>query len=222
MTARLVDVNLEFARLSGCLIYGTSVWDLRLNDATEQSDLVITPSGVSTITADSLEVGQFIYLLLNNEKVRDVIDTVTSRVVLILGSFARERKVVLDELRHQLRHKNLAPVLFDFEKPKSKDVTGTVETLARMARFIVADLTDPSSVPHELATIVPLLRTTPIVPIRLKGGQGYSMFDDYQEAYNRWVLPVHEYDDVPSLLASLDSEIIQPALERLAVLRPYE
>ena len=47
------------------------------------------------------------------------------------------------------------PSLFDFEKPDSKDLTGTVQTLANMARFIIADLTDPSCIPHELAMVVP-------------------------------------------------------------------
>jgi hypothetical protein len=34
-----------------------------------------------------------------------------------------------------------------------------VSTLAHLARFIIADLTDPSSIPYELATVVP---TTPV------------------------------------------------------------
>jgi len=36
------------------------------------------------ITIDNIEVAQFIYLLLHNEKIRDVIDTITSKAVLIL------------------------------------------------------------------------------------------------------------------------------------------
>ena len=44
---------------------------------------------------DDLEIAQFIYLLLNNQKIRHVIDTITSKIVLILGRFTPERKAVL-------------------------------------------------------------------------------------------------------------------------------
>lgn len=54
------------------------------------------------ITVDNLEVAQFIYLLLNNEKIRQVIDTITSKVVLILGRFTDERKSVIDAIREEL------------------------------------------------------------------------------------------------------------------------
>jgi hypothetical protein len=99
--------------------------------------------------------------------------------------------------------------LFDFDKPASKDITGTVETLARMARFIIADLTDPSSIPHELGTIVPFLRTTPVLPIRMVGSKGYSMFEDLRSSYN-WVLDIHEYADSDSLISTLP-KVIAPA-----------
>ena len=48
----------------------------------------------------------------------------------------------------QLRQHDYLPVLFDFDKPASKDLTGTVQTLANMARFIITIFTDPSSVPR--------------------------------------------------------------------------
>ena len=184
---------------------------MALDGETRQNELRITPFDQTSITVDNLEVAQFIYLLLRNEKIRQVIDTITSRVVLILGRFTEQRKAVLDAIRAELRRRNFTPILFDFIPPASKDVTGTVETLARMARFIIADLTDPSSIPHELATIVPLLRTTPILPLRLKGSTGYSMFNDLQCSYT-WVLNTHEYDDGPSLISELP-EVIVPADE---------
>jgi hypothetical protein len=109
---------------------------------------------------------------------------------------------------------NFTPILFDFDKPASKDLTGTVETLARMARFIVADITDPSCIPHELATIVPFLRTTPIIPLKLAGSPEYTMLKDWQESY-KWVLETYEYYDIQALLKSLPA-VIAPA-EKMAI-----
>src|SRR5262249_53715738 len=61
--------------------------------------LVITRDDEPTVTVDNIEVAQFIYLMLHNQKIRDVIDTITSKAVLILGRFTDERKAVLDALR---------------------------------------------------------------------------------------------------------------------------
>ena len=150
--ANLVKTNLEGANLTACSVFGISAWNVRLEGAI-QTNLVITPKGESAIQVDNLEVAQFIYLLLKNKRIRDVIDTITSQVVLILGRFTPERKVVLDAIREELRKRDYLPILFDFEMTASKDLTGTISTLANMARFIIADLTDPSSVPHELAIL---------------------------------------------------------------------
>jgi hypothetical protein len=50
--------------------------------------------------------------MLNNQKVRDVIDAITSKVVLILGRFAADRRAVLDALREELRKRDYLPILF--------------------------------------------------------------------------------------------------------------
>jgi uncharacterized protein YjbI with pentapeptide repeats len=90
--AVLVQTNLQGAILSGCHVYGISAWGTKLSEGTRQQGLIITPSGEPEVTVDDLEVAQFVYLLLHNEKLRKVIDTVTSKVVLILGRFTPERK----------------------------------------------------------------------------------------------------------------------------------
>ena len=57
--------------------------------------MVITPGNEPTVTVDEIEVAQFIYFILNNQKIRNVIDTITSKVVLILGRFTDARKEML-------------------------------------------------------------------------------------------------------------------------------
>jgi uncharacterized protein YjbI with pentapeptide repeats len=76
MGAQLVETNLEDAVLTDCHIYGISAWNVKLNAGTKQQDLVITRWDEPTVVVDKIEVAQFVYLLLQNEKMRDVIDTV--------------------------------------------------------------------------------------------------------------------------------------------------
>jgi len=206
--ATLIETDLTGTDLTGCSIFGISAWELKLEGAT-QTDLIITRDGEPTITLDNLEVAQFIYLLLNNEKIRDVIDTITSKVVLILGRFTPERKAVLDAIRDELRKRNYLPVLFDFDKPTSRDFTETVRTLAHLARFIIADITETRSIPQELQAIVPGL-AVPVQPLLLEGSTGeYGMFQDLRK-YD-WVLEVHRYDSLEGLIASLGDRVIAPA-----------
>jgi Pentapeptide repeats (8 copies) len=214
--ATLIETVFERANLTFCRVYGVSVWDIRLEGAI-QSNLVVTHVDQSPIQVDNLEVAQFIYLLLNNQRIRHVIDTITSKVVLILGRFTPERKEVLDAIRNELRKRDYLPVLFDFQKPASKDLTGTVTTLANMAKFVIADLTDPSSVPHELATIAPGTMV-PIQTILLSGQKEYSMFLDLNRRYH-WVLKPHQYDSEETLLASLSDGVIAPAEAKVIELR---
>lgn len=172
-------------------------------------NLIITPSGEPTITVDNLEVAQFIYLLLHSDKVRHVIDTITSKVVLILGRFTPERKAVLDAIRNELRRRNYLPVLFDFEKPASRDITETVSTLAHMARFVIADITDARSVPQELEHIVPDLPSVPVQPLLQASADEYGMFEHFKNY--PWVLEIHRYNDLNDLLKSLGEKVIAPA-----------
>jgi uncharacterized protein YjbI with pentapeptide repeats len=209
--AILVGTNLTRANLTHCFVHGISCWDVELEGAI-QLNLDITPSRQPTITVDNLEIAQFIYLLLNNTKIRQVIDTISSKVVLILGRFTDERKQVLDAIRDEVRKRNYSPVLFDFEKPVNRDITETVSTLAHMARFVIADITDAKSVPQELKAIVPNLPSVPVQPLILNSQHEYGMFEHFTRF--PWVLPLYRYSDEASLLKSLKENVIDPAEQK--------
>jgi len=209
--ANLVETKLEGANISNCRIYGISAWDLKISQETKQFNLVITKSDEPVITVDNLEVAQFIYLLLNNEKIRHVIDTITSKVVLILGRFTEERKNVLDSIRDELRNRDYLPVVFDFDKPASRDLTETISTLAHMSRFIIADITDAKSIPQELQTIVPNLPSVPIQPLLLGSATEYGMFEHFRRY--PCVLEICRYHDPVELIQSIQTKVIAPAEE---------
>ena len=211
--ASFVNVQLWNADLSGSRVFGIGAWHLQTDNARQQ-DLIITPDEAPVIACDDLETAQFVYLLLHNEKLRQVIDTVGRKAVLLLGRFTAERKAVLDGLREALRRHGLVPMLFDFDKPGGRDLTETMSTLAHLARFVIADLTDPRSIPQELKAIVPSLPSVPVLPLLHVSQDAYAMFADLGGYAS--VLPPVRYRDLPHLLAMLGDEVIAPAERRIA------
>jgi len=214
--AILLETKIEKANLTGCRIYGVSAWDVVLDADTRQHDLVITPNDQPSIIVDDLEVGQFIYLWLNNEKIHHVIDTITSKVVLILG-ITVERKAVLAALRDGLRKRGRLPVVFDFSLPATQEKQERITTLARMARFVIVDLTDPTSIPEELSTIVGQLPSVAVQPILQEGCEPSGMHDLIIR-YS-WVLPIRRYTTEEALLARLEDLVITPAEAKVREIR---
>ena len=129
--------------------------------------------------------------------------------MLILGRFTDERKAVLDALREELRKRNYLPIMFDFAPSDARDITETVSLLARMARFVVADITDPKSIPMELVEIVPHLPSVPVQPLLLEGNTEYDMFEHLKRY--PWVLETYVYPSPERLIANLAERVIGPA-----------
>jgi hypothetical protein len=67
---------------------------------------------------------EFVYLLLQNEKTRDVINTITATAVLILGRFTSERKAILEAVREELRHRNYVPAYLTSTSPGARTSPG--------------------------------------------------------------------------------------------------
>ena len=207
-SASLIQCKLQGANLTGARVYGVSAWDLE-TDGLVQRDLVITRTKEeSSVTVDNLEVAQFVYLMLNNPKIRGIIDTIGNKGVLILGRFYKERKAILDAIRERLRDFDLVPMVFDWEKPTNRDLTETVLLLASMSKFVVADVTDAKSIPQELSHIVPQLPSVPIRPIILKGEREYAMFEHWTRYPT--MLDIYEYRDKDHLVDNIHDALLKP------------
>ena len=213
----MVKTNLVDATLTDCRIYGISAWDVKLSKGTKQRDLIITTRSEAEVTVDNIEVAQFVYLLLHNEKIRDVIDTVGKKGVLLLGRFTEGRIAVLDRLRDELRKRGYLPIVFNFDKPETKDFTETVRLLAGLSKFVIADITNPKSAPLELQATVPEIMV-PFRPIIEEGEKPFAMLQDLWSKHREWVFEPIYYSSVDALIASLDEKIIQPAEARFVEL----
>lgn len=226
VAACIAASKLQNALLVDCDVFGCSVWGVDLKGAKQSGLRIIQehPYVKERISVQNIEAAQFIHMLLgeipyapgieeHRIRIHEVFDAIASKLVLLLGNFEQDGDV-LSRISTAIKIRNYVPVIFDFDVPRTKDITGTVEILARLACFVVADLTNPSSVPHELATLVPYLRRTPVAPIRRVGARGYSMFSDFLTAYDKWVLPVIEYEDLEALIKDTLDKVIDAAQHR--------
>jgi hypothetical protein len=208
--ANMVETLVEGATFDGCRVYGTSIWGLR-GTPKSQVDLIFTPVTEPPITVDNLQVAQFVYLIRNNPEIRNVIDTIGKKGVLILGRFSQERKAVLDAIREKLRQMGYIPMVFDFERPTDRDFTETVLTLSGMCLFIIADITNPKSSPLELQATVPNYMV-PFATIIQTGEKPFSMFKDLWNKHEGWVLKPVSYESEADLLMNLH-KLVARALE---------
>jgi hypothetical protein len=193
-----------------------AVWDIKVDEGTKQQNLIITDKE-PVITVDNIEVAQFIHLLLNNQAIRKVIDTITAKAVLILGRFSEERKAVLDAIRNELRKHDYLPILFDFDPTTNQTIIETVKTLAGMSRFEIADLTDARSVPQELQIIDTHCRTVAVRLIKKRGEPEYGMLDFRNSPW--FVKGRCEYENAEELIASIKGDVIVPAEAKVKELR---
>ncbi len=205
-----MKTDLVHANLTGCSIYGISVWNVQLSNTT-QSNLIITEKGEPTITVDNLEIAQFIYLLLEHKKLRDILNSVMEKGVLLLGRFSDGGLELLQAVAAQLRARKYLPMIFDFDRPDNRDYTETVKTLIGLSSFVIVDLSGPS-VPQELYATVPHF-DIPFIPILQQGRKEYSMFRDLLK-YPWVVQPIVEFANKEHLMELLPARIIAPAEER--------
>lgn len=227
--AQVLETDLTSADLTGSQVFGVAAWSPRINDETCQENLIVTPveptivvnrsrrqnvvevSGpVPPLRTDSLEHAHLIHLMLNPD-LSHLLASVTNKGVLLLGRFSGKHGHVLDALRVALRNQGYLPLKFDFRRPEDRTLKETVLTLAGLCRFIIADLTEASSIPLELATIVKDYKI-PVVPIQRKGRRTFSMFESIEQEFRDRVLPPLEYEEIDDLLKTLTKAIIEPAL----------
>jgi uncharacterized protein YjbI with pentapeptide repeats len=214
----LIDTNVEQTTLTGCSIHGISAWALK-GIPKDQSNLIITRDkdpvtligDESTITVDNLEVAQFIYLLLYNEKLHDIIGTIGKKGVLIIGRFTKKRKAILHAIADELRNRyDLLPIMFEFHPLSTEPTIKTLSTLAHLSRFVIADLTDPKSVLQELTTILLELPTLPVQLILHEAAGMPPMGDGF--LMGKSVLPPYVYSTKHQLIADLPDKVVAPAL----------
>jgi uncharacterized protein YjbI with pentapeptide repeats len=214
---QMAMTDLRGAKLIECKVYGMSAWDLKMEGVIQRDYKIIYTKENKNgsweenhIEVSDLRMAQFIYLLLHNENISYVIDTITSKAVLILGRFSEEHKPVLDLIRENLNKYNYVSILFDFQNTTRQSWYEIIITLAGMARFIIADVTDARLVREELRVIAEKYPSKPIQPILLQNKDEYPDLKDLRKGYKS-VLETYTYIDKEEIIQTLKEAIIDPA-----------
>jgi Uncharacterized low-complexity proteins len=225
--ADLSGADFSGADISGSNVTGVTTWSLKVDPHTIQKDLIVEPwydplekesddthSAIveDTFKTNNIETSQLLYLLTSkndqgqSEKMKPVIDSLTDKIVLILGRFGENRIKVLRKIRSKLIELGYVPVIFDFPKPENRDLIESVVIFAGLSNFVVADLTFPSSIPLE-AMLITSAYCVPFAPIIQGGNQTFAMFDALKTKYD-WVLEPLHYKNPKHLIMDFKKEVV--------------
>ena len=220
--AQIAETNFDRSgdkqtQIVNCKVYGSSAWGIKNLDKAKQEKIrIIYTDGIHEepyLDVDDLTVAQFLYFVLNNKNLTRLFTATGSSLVLILGRFEEKGKEILTQIRKDLQskagNKKYIPIIFDFPIQKTQGYTETVTLLAGLSKFIIADLTNPRSLPQELQAILTTFRT-PLIPIIRSASHGtsrdvYSMFKDFSKF--EWVHRVISYSSKRQLSAHFEKLI---------------
>lgn len=208
---RFIDCDWTNATIESCHVFGVSVWSMN-GRPLKTGSLNIASTDWPRIEVDDLETAQNVHLLQTSDKARALLEAISTKAVLILGRFSETRKPLVDAIRTKLRNLGFIPLVFDFDKPTQRDFTETVRTLTGLSVFVIADITQPRSVPLELQATIPNYMI-PFVPILQEGESAFSMFADLQQKHRDWVMDVLEYDSPETLIEQLEAAVVKPAMK---------
>jgi hypothetical protein len=151
----------------------------------------------------------------------EIMSQLIARRVLILGRFSARRLPVLEAIKRRLAaHANgYLPELFTFTRPDSRDLVESITGFANMSRFVIADLSEPRSIPQELQAIVPGLPSVPVIPIINEGGREFATFSALARRPNV-VQPTLRYKNIEDLAQKLETTIVPKAEALLKQLKP--
>jgi uncharacterized protein YjbI with pentapeptide repeats len=209
----LVGAYFHVKEITETVVYGIAAWDLQTSDDMKQSKLVIERTyelysdliqqGKVPMMVDDIELAQFVYYLTNHKKMRDALNILNERGVLLLGRFKDGGLERLYFMREWFQGKGYMPMIFDFARPENLSLTETIVTMAGLSKFVVVDLSG-SSVPAELQAILSQIKK----PV-LAFGDPYALFQDLADQTSLVTIE----GDESKLLGGLEDNL--PELERL-------
>jgi uncharacterized protein YjbI with pentapeptide repeats len=122
----LVGASFRVKEITETVVYGIAAWDLQTSDEMKQSKLVIERTyelysdliqqGKVPMMVDDIELAQFVYFLSKHAKMRDTLNILNDRGVLLLGRFKDGGLDRLYSMREWFQHNGYMAMIFDFAR----------------------------------------------------------------------------------------------------------
>ena len=205
----LVGASFCVKEITETVVYGIAAWDLVTSDEMKQSKLVIEKTydlysdliqqGKIPMMVDDIELAQFVHYLDDHKKMRNTLNILNDKGVLLLGRFKDGGLERLYSVREWLESKGYIAMIFDFARPDSLSKIETAVTMAGLSKFIFVDLSG-GSVPDELRAIVHELKK----PV-LAFGKPYATFADLADQTQVRTIEGDDTNLLPGLEANLSA-----------------
>jgi uncharacterized protein YjbI with pentapeptide repeats len=205
----LVGASFRVKEITETVVYGIAAWDLVTSDEIKQSKLVIEKTyklysdliqqGKIPMMVDDIELAQFVYYLNDHKKMRDTLNILNDKGVLLLGGFKSGGLERLYSVRDWLKSRGYMAMIFDFARPDKLSLTETVVTMAGLSKFTFVDLSG-ASVPAELQAVLSHIKK----PV-LAFGDPYALFPDLAD--HTWVRTIA--GDDANLLGCLERKLLE-------------
>ena len=202
--ASFFRVNCDGASFENCNVFGLGVCELA--GQLRRESRLLCGEGPDPLLLNDLRFAPFLHELAYEDAFGRVVEALTAKFVLILGRFTDDRKPILDRLRRALRHFGYVPHLVDYDCKQSW--LHVVKTAAMCSRFVIADLTEPRSVPAEVVEILRLRETLIVAPIVQAGYDEPPIFGELRATGQ--LLTKYEYRDADVLIRHLATAVIEP------------
>lgn|GEM_PF-325461 len=208
--ATLNRTKLEGSKLTGSSVSGVSIHQVEHSNS-EQLDLVLSQSDGVLVKCDGLETARILESHL--KQTGDSSAVKPSDMVVLIGNFTGDRKVIRGRILEEIRKESLNPLQLECLSKPEAEFRSKLSRLAEIVDWLIFDATQAADLVDE---VLPILTNFPNLKVTafVEGSTRWQVATPFAHYVERFPLgEYHQPEDIPGLLAfSRSSDTNAPRL----------
>ncbi|MEL6820359.1 MAG: pentapeptide repeat-containing protein [Calditrichota bacterium] len=202
--------KLEGSKLTGSSVSGISIHGVEHSNS-EQLDLVLSQSEGVLVKCDGLETARLLEGHL--KQTGDSSQVKPSDMVVLIGNFAGDRKIIRGRILEEIRKESLNPLQLECLSKPEAEFRSKLNRLAGIVDWLIFDATQAADLVEE---VLPILTNYPDLKVTafVEGSTRWQVATPFAHYVERFPLGEYEQpEDIPELLAfSRSSDTNAPRL----------